>query len=55
MSRITIPAPLRPLRSSELPTVTCGKAEAKSWFNGWWHGIGVGFVIGLSLAVVALR
>lgn len=55
MSRITIPAPLRPLRASELPNVECSKAEAKSWFSGWWHGIAIGFVIGLGAAVVVLR
>ncbi len=55
MSRITIPAPLGPLRASELPNVSCQKAEAKSWFSGWWHGIAIGFVIGLGAAVVVLR
>lgn len=26
--------------------------EAASWFNGWWHGICVGAVIGIGLTTI---
>lgn len=35
---------------SRIPDVT--RAEAQSWFSGWWHGIAAGSVIGFGLAVL---
>ena len=37
----------------KLPDVT--RSEAASWFSGWWHGIGVGAVLGFSLGALVVR
>lgn len=53
---LLIAAPFKRLAKPEpIPTVECSEADARSYFEGWWCGIGIGFVIGLALAVVALR
>lgn len=51
-----ITAPWKRLRkASPLPQVECTEQEARQWFSGWWHGIAIGFVVGLGAAVAVLR
>lgn len=51
-----IAAPFKRLpKAQPIPSVECSEADARSFFAGWWQGIGVGFVIGVALAVVAIR
>lgn len=39
------------MKPSTLPTVDA--IEQYAWLQGWWQGIGVGFVIGVAVAVIA--
>jgi hypothetical protein len=45
IKRLEQPAPM--------PTVT--KAEAQSWFAGWWNGIAVGIIIGAAVAAIVVK
>lgn len=36
-----------------LPDIT--RAEAQSWFDGWWAGIAVGFVCGAGVGALLVR
>lgn len=47
---ITRAQPLAP--PAPLPDVT--RAEAQSWFSGWWHGLAVGAVTGLALGYLVV-
>lgn len=38
-------------KPGKLPDITRGHAE--SWFSGWWHGIGIGAVLGMGLMLLA--
>ena len=42
--------PAKPLKAKPLPDLE--QREASSFFEGWWLGTGVGFVIGAGLTVV---
>ena len=42
--------PAKPLKAKPLPDLE--QREAASFFEGWWLGAGVGFVIGAGLTVV---
>lgn len=42
--------PAKPLKAKPLPDLE--QREAASFFEGWWHGIAVGSVIGAGLTVV---
>jgi len=52
--RVMISEPMRRLRkAAPLPQVECTEAEARHWFAGYWHGIGLGIVLGLGSGVIA--
>lgn len=47
---VTQTRPLRPPKP--LPVVT--EKEAREFFRGWWHGLPLGFVIGVAIGVLAV-
>lgn len=40
----------RPLQPTDLDTLH--PINPPEWFSGWWHGLPVGFVIGMAAGVV---
>jgi hypothetical protein len=53
---VLITAPWKRLRkAAPLPHLQCTELEAKHWFSGYWHGLGLGVVIGAGFAAVLLR
>lgn len=53
LMNITVTRIKRLASAPPLPTIS--KADAQSWFSGWWHGIAVGIVIGGGIAAVAVK
>lgn len=45
----------RRLRKPNTPGMTYEQAQAHEWFSGFWHGIALGAVLAVSVAVVVLR
>lgn len=53
---IQVTTPLKRLRkAAPLPNLQCTEMEARHWFAGMWHGIALGLVIGVSVAIMVLE